>query len=82
VSRFKDLRKAARFFYKQKLLASKKIARSFLLVYLIFAIFSRSAFETTQKLDRLIAIAPNIGSSSHPKRGINTPAASGIPIML
>ena len=44
--------------------------------------FSRSAFVTTQKLERLMAAAPNIGFSVHPKIGIHTPAASGIPITL
>ena len=44
--------------------------------------FSLSAFVTTQKLDRLIAAAPNIGLSVQPKIGIQTPAASGIPMML
>ena len=44
--------------------------------------FNLSAFITTQKLERLIAAAPNIGLSSHPKIGIHTPAASGIPITL
>lgn len=37
---------------------------------------------TTQKLERLIAAAPNIGFNVHPKIGIHTPAASGIPITL
>ena len=37
---------------------------------------------TTQKLDRLIAAAPNIGSSIQPVIGIHTPAASGMPITL
>ena len=44
--------------------------------------FSLNAFETTQKLDRLIAAAPNMGLSVQPKRGIHTPAASGIPMTL
>ena len=44
--------------------------------------FSRSAFITTQKLERLIAAAPNIGLSCRPKMGINAPAAIGIPMQL
>ncbi|MBQ1955409.1 MAG: hypothetical protein II350_06680 [Clostridia bacterium] len=36
----------------------------------------RNAFDTTQKLERLIAAAPSIGLSSIPKSGINTPAAT------
>ena len=52
------------------------------LVFLISNRFSVSAFVTTQKLDRLIAAAPNIGLSCHPRRCIHTPAASGIPITL
>ena len=47
-----------------------------------FTKFSLSAFETTQKLERLIAAAPNIGSRLQPNRFTNTPAASGIPIVL
>ena len=43
--------------------------------------FRRSALLTTQKLDRLIAAAPNMGFSVRPK-GMNTPAASGMPMML
>ena len=35
----------------------------------------------TQKLDKLIAAAPNIGFSVSPS-GINTPAASGMPMVL
>ena len=42
---------------------------------------SRRAFDTTQKLDRLIAAAPNIGLSVSPS-GMNTPAASGMPMVL
>src|SRR5699024_4326602 len=44
--------------------------------------FRRRAFVTTQKLDRLIAAAPNMGFSVQPKTGIHTPAARGIPITL
>ena len=44
--------------------------------------FSLNAFVTTQKLDRLIAAAPNIGFNFQPKTGIQIPAASGIPIAL
>ncbi len=55
--------------------------RLFLYLY-SFTKFSRSAFMTTQKLDRLIAAAPNIGSSIQPVIGIHTPAASGMPITL
>ena len=44
--------------------------------------FNLSAFVTTQKLDRLMANAPNIGLSVQPNIGIHTPAASGIPIIL
>ena len=44
--------------------------------------FSLNAFVTTQKLDRLIAAAPNIGFNFQPKIGIQIPAASGIPIAL
>ena len=44
--------------------------------------FSRKALVTTQKLDRLIAAAPNIGLSFHPNKGYHKPAASGIPITL
>ena len=40
------------------------------------------ALVTTQKLDKLIANAPNIGFISHPKIGIQSPAAKGIPITL
>ena len=60
-----------------------RIARFSFLFYLYnFTKFSRSAFMTTQKLDRLIAAAPNIGSSIQPVIGIHTPAASGMPITL
>ena len=34
------------------------------------------------ELDKLMAAAPNIGFNVHPKIGIHTPAASGIPITL
>ena len=44
--------------------------------------FRRRAFVTTQKLERLIAAAPNIGFSFQPNSGIHTPAASGIPMIL
>lgn len=43
---------------------------------------SLNAFVTTQKLERLIAAAPNIGFNCQPKRLINAPMASGIPITL
>ena len=42
----------------------------------------RSALLTTQKLERLMAAAPNIGFNCHPNSGIHTPAASGIPMAL
>lgn len=44
--------------------------------------FSRNALVTTQKLDKLMAAAPNIGFNFHPNIGYHTPAASGIPITL
>ena len=44
--------------------------------------FNRNALETTQKLLKLIAAAPNMGLSSQPNIGIHTPAASGMPITL
>ena len=44
--------------------------------------FSLSAFVTTQKLDKLIAAAPNIGFNLIWKSGYHSPAASGIPITL
>ena len=44
--------------------------------------FNLNAFETTQKLERLIAAAPNTGERVSPKNGINAPAASGIPTAL
>ena len=44
--------------------------------------FNRRALVTTQKLDRLMAAAPNIGFKVQPKMGIHTPAAKGIPITL
>ena len=43
--------------------------------------FSRSAFDTTQKLERLMAAAPNMGFSVSPK-GMKSPAASGMPMTL
>ena len=48
----------------------------------IFIRLSLNALVTTQKLDKLIAAAPNIGLSVHPNTGIHAPAASGIPIQL
>ena len=48
----------------------------------MFTKFSRRAFVTTQKLDRLMAAAPNMGFSSQPNTGINKPAARGIPMVL
>ena len=44
--------------------------------------FSRSALLTTQKLERLMAAAPNIGFKVQPKACIYAPAASGMPITL
>ena len=44
--------------------------------------FNRSAFITTQKLERLIAAAPNMGVMPTPNTGIHTPAASGMPTTL
>ena len=43
--------------------------------------FSRRALDTTQKLDRLMAAAPNMGFSVRP-RGISRPAARGMPMTL
>ena len=43
--------------------------------------FSRRALLTTQKLDRLMAAAPNIGLRVSPS-GMKTPAASGMPMTL
>ena len=43
--------------------------------------FSRRALLTTQKLDRLMAAAPNMGFSVRPKE-MNAPAASGMPMVL
>ena len=37
---------------------------------------------TTQKLERLIAAAPNIGFNFSPNSGYQIPAANGIPITL
>ncbi len=42
---------------------------------------SRSALDTTQKLERLMAAAPSMGFSVSPS-GINTPAAMGMPTVL
>ena len=44
--------------------------------------FKRRALDTTQKLDKLMAAAPNIGFSFQPNTGIQSPMASGIPITL
>ena len=44
--------------------------------------FNRSAFITTQKLERLMAAAPNMGVMPTPNTGIHTPAASGMPTTL
>ena len=44
--------------------------------------FSRSAFITTQKLERLMAAAPNMGVMPTPNTGIHTPAANGMPTTL
>ena len=44
--------------------------------------FNRSALLTTQKLERLMAAAPNMGFSFHPNTGYHNPAASGIPMTL
>ena len=44
--------------------------------------FNLSALDTTQKLDRLMAAAANIGFSCQPSIEMNTPAAKGIPITL
>ena len=49
---------------------------------LTFSKFSLNALVTTQKLDKLMAAAPNIGFNFHPKTGIQIPAARGIPITL
>ena len=43
--------------------------------------FSRRAFVTTKKLERLIAAAPNIGLRVSPAKA-NAPAATGIQIAL
>lgn len=45
-------------------------------------VLNRSAFATTVIELRLIATPANIGLSDHPKNGINTPAASGMPAVL
>ena len=47
-----------------------------------FTKFSLNAFVTTKKLERLIAAAPNMGFSFQPRRAVNAPAASGIPMTL
>ena len=39
----------------------------------------RRALPTTHSDERLIAAAPNMGESCHPKMGKKTPAASGMP---
>ena len=44
--------------------------------------FNRSAFITTQKLERLIAAAPNMGVMPTPNTGIHRPAANGMPTTL
>ena len=44
--------------------------------------FNRSAFITTQKLERLMAAAPNMGVMPTPNTGIHTPAANGMPTTL
>ena len=44
--------------------------------------FRRRALETTQKLERLMAAAQNMGSISQPNRPENAPAARGMPMML
>ena len=43
---------------------------------------SLSALVTTQKLERLIAAAPNMGLSAILNTGISAPAAIGIPMQL
>ena len=43
---------------------------------------SLRAHKSADELDRLIAAAPNMGFNFQPKRLINKPAASGIPIAL
>ena len=44
--------------------------------------FSLSALDTTQKLDKLMAAAPNMGFSFHPRTGIKSPMARGMPTTL
>ena len=63
---------------------SKLIFLFFLSCFVLWILtrLSRNAFVTTQKLERLIAAAPNIGLSVQPVSGIQQPAASGIPITL
>ena len=53
-----------------------------LLASYILKRFSLSAFVTTQKLDKLMAAAPNIGFSFSPNNGYQIPAANGIPMTL
>ncbi len=52
------------------------------LSFFVLYILSLKALVTTQKLDRLIAAAANMGFKPQPNVGYNTPAASGIPITL
>ena len=61
-------------------LAAFFLYTSSLAVSYIFTRLSLKALVTTQKLERLIAAAPNIGFISQPVRCIHTPAASGIPL--
>ena len=44
--------------------------------------FSRRALETTETLERLMAAAANMGLNVQPVRGIQAPAARGIPAAL
>ena len=44
--------------------------------------FSLKALVTTQKLERLMAAAPNMGFNFQPKTGYHNPAARGIPTTL
>ena len=44
--------------------------------------FSLRALVTTHTDERLIANDANIGFSDQPRKGVNTPAASGIPMQL
>ena len=43
---------------------------------------SRSAFVTTQTELKLMASAPNMGVSRNSEKARNTPAASGMPMLL